>query len=87
MVARSCNWTKANLLDDNAPAETVIGLFMTEVIDRRSPWRSLEGVEYATLEWADWYNASRRLEPIGNIPPAEAEARYYTQLEQATLAA
>lgn len=72
---------------DNALAETVIGLFKTEVIHRRGPWRSLEGVEYATLEWVDWYNARRLLEPIGNIPPAEAEARYYTQLEPAALAA
>jgi transposase InsO family protein len=72
---------------DNALAETVIGLFKTAVIHRRSPWRSLEGVEYATLEWVDWYNARRLLEPIGNIPPAEAEARYYTQLEPAALAA
>ena len=72
---------------DNALAETVIGLFKTEVIHRRGPWRSLEAVEYATLEWVDWYNARRLLEPIGNIPPAEAEARYYTQLEPAALAA
>ena len=62
---------------DNALAETVIGLFKTKVIHRRGPWRSLEGVEYATLEWVDWYNARRLLEPIGSIPPAEAEARYY----------
>jgi transposase InsO family protein len=72
---------------DNALAETVIGLFKTEVIHRRSPWRSLEAVEYATLEWVDWYNTRRLLEPIGNMPPAEAEARYYTQLEPAALAA
>jgi transposase InsO family protein len=72
---------------DNALAETVIGLFKTEVIHRRGPWRSLEVVEYATLEWVDWYNTRRLLEPIGNMPPAEAEARYYTQLEPAALAA
>jgi transposase InsO family protein len=72
---------------DNALAETVIGLFKTEVIHRRSPWRSLEAVEYATLEWVDWYNTRRLLEPIGNMPPAEAEARYYNQLEPAALAA
>jgi transposase InsO family protein len=53
----------------------------------RSPWRSLEAVEYATLEWVDWYNTRRLLEPIGNMPPAEAEARYYNQLEPAALAA
>jgi len=72
---------------DNALAETVIGLFKTELIRRRGPWRSLEAVEYATLEWVDWYNNRRRLEPIGNIPPAEAEARYYAQLRPAAMAA
>ena len=66
---------------DNALAETVIGLFKTEVIRRRGPWRSLEAVEFATLEWVDWFNNRRLLEPIGNIPPAEAEARYYAELE------
>jgi transposase InsO family protein len=72
---------------DNALAETVIGLFKTEVIHRRSPWRSLEAVEYVTLVWVDWYNTRRLLEPIGNMPPAEAEARYYNQPEPAALAA
>jgi transposase InsO family protein len=72
---------------DNALAETINGLFKTEVIRRRGPWRSLEAVEYATLDWVDWYNNRRLLEPIGNIPPAEAEARYYAQLEQAAMAA
>ena len=72
---------------DNALAETVIGLFKTEVIYRRGPWRTLQAVEYATLEWVDWYNTRRLLEPIGNMPPAEAEARYYEQLEPAALAA
>ena len=62
---------------DNALAESVIGLFKTEVIHRRGPWRSLEAVEYATLEWVHWFNTSRLLEPIGNIPPAEAEANNY----------
>lgn len=62
---------------DNALAETVIGLFKTEVIRRRGPWRGLEAVEFATLEWVDWFNNRRLLEPIGNIPPAEAEARFY----------
>lgn len=61
---------------DSALAETVIGLFETEVIRRRGPWRSLEGVEFATLESVDWFNIRRLLEPIGNFPPAEAEARY-----------
>ena len=72
---------------DNALAETVIGLFKTEVIRQRGPWRSLEAVEYATLDWVDWYNNRRLLEPIGNMPPAEAEARYYAQLEAPALAA
>ena len=72
---------------DNALAETVIGLFKTEVIYRQGPWRTLQPVEYATLEWVDWYNTRRLLEPIGNMPPAEAEALYYTQLEPAALAA
>ena len=72
---------------DNALAETIIGLFKTEVIHRRGPWRSLEAVEYATLEWVDWYNHRRLLASIGNMPPAEAEARHYEQLELAALAA
>jgi putative transposase len=72
---------------DNALAETVIGLFKTEVIHRRGPWRSLDAVEYATLEWVDWFNHRRLLEPIGNIPPAEAEANYYAALEQDKIAA
>src|SRR3954469_23479328 len=71
---------------DNALAETINGLFKTEVIRRRGPWRSLEAVEFATLEWVDWYNNRRLLEPIGNIPPAEAEARYYAQLEVPAMA-
>src|SRR5450759_4875908 len=64
---------------DNALAETVIGLFKTEVIRRRGPWRSLEAVEFATLAWVDWFNNRRLLEPIGYVPPAEYEARYYEQ--------
>jgi putative transposase len=72
---------------DNALAETVIGLFKTEVIHRRGPWRSFEAVEFATLEWVDWFNNRRLLEPIGNIPPAEAEAAYYAQLEIMPMAA
>jgi transposase InsO family protein len=62
-------------------AETVIGLFKTEIIRRLGPWRSLEAVEIATLEWVDWFNHRRLLEPIGNIPPAEAEMNYYAELE------
>jgi putative transposase len=62
---------------DNALAETVIGLFKTEVIYARGPWRSLEAVEYATLEWVDWFNHHRLLEPIGYVPPAQFEQEYY----------
>jgi hypothetical protein len=72
---------------DNALAETINGLYKAEVIHRRRPWRSFEAVEYATLEWVDWFNTRRLLEPIGNVPPAEAEARYYTQLEAIPMAA
>jgi putative transposase len=72
---------------DNALAETVIGLFKTEVIHRRGPWRSFEAVEFATLEWVDWYNNRRLLESIGSIPPAEAEAAYYAKLEVMPMAA
>ncbi len=72
---------------DNALAETVIGLFKTEVIRHRGPWCSMEAVEFATLEWVDWYNNRRLLEPIGNMPPAEAEERYYAELEAPALAA
>ncbi|GEO18597.1 hypothetical protein MAE02_62930 [Microvirga aerophila] len=72
---------------DNAPAETVIGLFKAEVIYRRRAWRSFEAVEFATLKWFDWFNNRRLLEPIGNVPPAEAEAAYYAQLEVMPMAA
>ena len=71
----------------NALAETVIGLFKTEVIHRRGPWRSFEAVEFATLEWVDWFNNRRLLEPIGNIPPAEAEQRYYAARKAMPIAA
>ena len=72
---------------DNALAETVIGLFKTEVIHRSGPWRNLDAVEFATLEWVDWFNNRRLLEPIGNIPPAEAETRFYADLEVTHIAA
>ena len=72
---------------DNALAETINGLYKAEVIHRRGPWRSFEAVEYATLEWVDWFNNRRLLAPIGNIPPAEAEAAYYAQLEALPIAA
>jgi putative transposase len=62
---------------DNALAETINGLYKAEVIHRRGPWRTAEAVEFATLEWVDWFNHRRLLEPIGNIPPAEAEERYF----------
>ena len=68
---------------DNALAESVIGLFKTEVIQRKGPWRSLEAVEFATLEWVDWFNNRRLLGPIGDIPPAEFEAQYYAQAKVA----
>ena len=67
---------------DNALAESVIGLFKTEVIQRKGPWRHLEAVEFATLTWVDWFNTRRLLEPIGYVPPAEYEARYYEQLRR-----
>jgi transposase InsO family protein len=72
---------------DNALAETINGLYKAEVIHRRGPWRSMEAVEYATLEWVDWFNNRRLLEPIGNIPPAEAETAYYAGLENQPIAA
>ena len=72
---------------DNALAETINGLYKAEVIWRRGPWRNFEQVEFATLEWVDWFNNKRLLEPIGNIPPAEAEARYYAQIEEHAMAA
>lgn len=72
---------------DNALAETINGLYKAEVIHRRGPWRSYEAVEYATLEWVDWFNNRRLLEPIGNIPPAEAEAAYYAAITPSAMAA
>jgi putative transposase len=62
---------------DNALAETIIGLYKTELIRRRGPWKGLDQVEYATLEWVDWFNHRRLLEPIGHVPPAEFEAAYH----------
>ena len=72
---------------DNALAETVNGLYKAEIIHRRGPWRSFEAVEFATLEWVDWFNNRRLLEPIGNIPPAEAEERYYAMQDRPAMAA
>jgi len=65
---------------DNALAETINGLYKAELIHRRAPWKTVEAVELATLEWVTWFNYQRLLEPIGYIPPAEAEERYYLQL-------
>jgi len=64
---------------DNALAESVIGLFKTELIRNKGPWKGLDDVEFGTLEWVDWWNHRRLLEPIGMIPPAEAEEAYYSQ--------
>jgi transposase InsO family protein len=72
---------------DNALAETINGLYKAEVIHRRGPWRTMEAVEFATLEWVDWFNNRRLLEPIGNIPPAEAEQRYYAMMAETAVAA
>ncbi len=64
---------------DNALAETIIGLYKTEIIHRCGPWRGVDPVEYATLEWVDWFNNRRLLEPIGDMPPAELERMYYNR--------
>lgn len=69
---------------DNALAETINGLYKAELIHRRAPWKTVEAVELATLEWVTWFNHQRLLEPIGYIPPAEAEDRYYSQLAAQT---
>ncbi len=72
---------------DNALAETINGLYKAEVIHRSRPWKSFEAVEFATLKWVDWFNHRRILEPIGNIPPAEAEQLYYAELDKVPKAA
>jgi transposase InsO family protein len=72
---------------DNALAETIIGLYKTEIIHRRGPWRHMDAVEYATLEWVDWFNHRRLLAPIGNVPPAELEASYYPSTSPLPMAA
>ena len=71
---------------DNALAETIIGLYKTELIYKEGPWKGIEPVEFATLEWVDWFNNRRLFEPIGNIPPVEYEALYYQQLEAPAMA-
>ena len=72
---------------DNALAETIIGLYKTEVIRKRGPWRHLEAVEFATLEWVDWFNHRRLLESNGHAPPSELEAAFYAQTGEQALAA
>jgi putative transposase len=72
---------------DNALAESINGLYKAEVINRRGPWRNVEDVEFATLEWVDWFNNRRLLEPIGDIPPIEFEQMYYLNHESAAYAA
>jgi transposase InsO family protein len=72
---------------DNALAETINGLYKAEVIHRGGPWRGCDTVEYATLEWVDWFNNRRLLGPIGNMPPAEFEAAYYRQRGESAMVA
>jgi putative transposase len=72
---------------DNALAETINGLYKTEIIHKRAPWKTVDEVEYATLEWVDWFNNRRLLEPIGNIPPSEYEKLYYDQTEESAMVA
>jgi transposase InsO family protein len=72
---------------DNALPETINGLYKVEVIHRRGLWRSFETVGYASLEWVDWFNNRRLLEPIGNVPPTEAGARWWATKQQAAIAA
>jgi transposase InsO family protein len=88
-VARLGNWSRITTI---GPMATMLGLVAAagderEVIHRRGPWRSFETVEFATLIWVDWFNNRRLLQPIGNIPPAEAEARYYAMINEQKLAA
>jgi len=68
---------------DNALAETINGLYKAELIHRRSPWKTRQALELATLEWVAWFNHQRLHSAIGDIPPAEAEANYYNQLASA----
>jgi putative transposase len=72
---------------DNALAESVIGLFKTEVIRPRGPWRGIDDVEYATLVWVDWFNNRRLLEPLGHVPPVEYEEAYYRTQESPVMVA
>ena len=70
---------------DNALAETINGLYKAELVHRRTPWRTKESLELATLDWVSWFNHHRLLEPIGYIPPVEAEENYYRQLASQTV--
>ena len=72
---------------DNALAETIIGLYKTELIRQRGPWRTIDDVEYATLEWVDWFNHRRLFQPIGDVPPSEFEMAYYRQQDESAMAA
>lgn len=74
---------------DNALAETINGLYKAEVIrnPKLGPWKTIDDVEYATLEWVEWFNNRRLLEPIGNIPPVEYEKQYYDKIEESAMAA
>lgn len=71
---------------DNALADTVNGLYKAELIHRRGPWRSFKAVQFATIEWVDWFNNCRLMGPIGNLPPAEVENRSYASLDCPALA-
>ena len=71
---------------DNALAETIHGLYKTEVIRHQGPWKSIESVEFATLEWVEWFNNRHLMEPIGNVPPAELETEYYEQITGSAMA-
>jgi transposase InsO family protein len=72
---------------DNALAETIIGLYKTELIRQRGPWKHIDDVEFATLEWVDWFNNRRLFQPIGDVPPAEFEMAYYRQQDESAMAA
>ena len=74
-------------LYDNALAESIIGLYKTELIARRGPWRHCEAVEFATLDWVHWYNHRRLFEPLGHVPPATFEAHYHHPLQGSAMAA
>jgi transposase InsO family protein len=72
---------------DNALAETIIGLYKTELIEQQGPWKSYDQVEYSTFKWVDWFNNRRLMEPLGDVPPAEYEQEYYdAQTGQAMVA-